>query len=92
MNAIAEIDKAGRLVVPKKMRDALHLVPGTRIALRQEGEAIVMEPERKGRGLYLKNGIPVYEFGHPLPPDCVDWVEQAREERAEELMGQWRKS
>ena len=34
MNAIAEIDKAGRVVVPKKFRDALHLVPGTRLSLR----------------------------------------------------------
>lgn len=91
MDAIAEIDKAGRLVVPKKMRDALHLVAGTRISLRQEGEAIVMEPERKGRGLYLKNGLLVYDAG-PLPPlEDRDWVEEARNERAEELMGDWPK-
>jgi len=92
MNATAEIDKAGRLVVPKKLRDALHLVPGTRVELRQEGAGIVMEPERKGRGLYMKNGILVYDTGRPLPPDHVDWVEQNREERAEELMGEWTKS
>ena len=87
MNAIAEIDKAGRLVVPKKLRDALHLVPGTRLVLRREGEAIVLEPESRPRGLYLKNGIPVYDVG-PLPPlEDRDWVEEARNERAEELMG-----
>jgi AbrB family looped-hinge helix DNA binding protein len=92
MNATAEIDKSGRIVVPKKLRDALHLVPGTRLTLRQEGEAIVVQPESKPRGLYWKNGMLVYDFGRPLPPDHVNWVEQSRDDRAEELMGPWTKS
>ncbi len=91
MDAIAEIDKAGRLVVPKKMRDAMHLVPGTRLTLRQHGDAIVMEHEAKPRGLYLKNGILLYDLGRTLPVDHVDWVERNREERAEALMGEWTK-
>ncbi len=89
MDAIVEIDKAGRLVVPKKMREALHPVEGTRVALRQDGDAIVMENQTKPRGLYLKNGILVYDAGHTLPHDDVDWVEKNREERAEALMGEW---
>jgi AbrB family looped-hinge helix DNA binding protein len=92
MNATAEIDKAGRLVVPKKMRDALHLVPGTRLSLRQEGTSIVVQPEAVSGGLRWKNGVPVFEFGRPLPPDHSDWVEKARDERASELMGPWTKS
>jgi AbrB family looped-hinge helix DNA binding protein len=85
MNATAEIDKAGRLVVPKKMRDALHLVPGTRLTLRTEGEAIVVQQEVKGRGLYRKNGMLVYDIGRPVPPEAVDWVNQDREERIEHI-------
>ena len=85
MNATAEIDKAGRLVVPKKMRDALHLVPGTRLTLRTEGEAIVVQQEVKGRGLYRKNGMLVYDIGRPVPPEAVDWVDQDREERIEQI-------
>ena len=84
MNATAEIDKAGRLVVPKKMRDALHLVPGTRLTLSQKGNAIVVQPEAKPRGLYWKNGMPVYETG-PLPPEHVNWLDEDREERSESL-------
>jgi AbrB family looped-hinge helix DNA binding protein len=91
MNATAEIDKAGRLVVPKKMRDALHLVPGTRLTLIQKGDAIMVQPEARPRGLYWKNGMPVYEFGKPLPRDHADWVDQTREERADALMGAWTK-
>ncbi len=90
MNAIAEIDKSGRLVVPKKMRDALRLVPGTRLSLKTEGERIVVQTEAKPRGLYRKDGMLVYDGG-PLPPNHVDWLDQAREERTEMLVGQWPK-
>ena len=86
MNAIAEIDKAGRLVVPKKMREALHLVPGTRVVLRKEGEAIVLEPESKPRGLYMKKGTLVYDAGPVPPTDAVDWVAEDREARMRALL------
>ncbi len=91
MNAIAEIDKAGRLVVPKKMRDALHLTPGTRLTLQQEGKAIILQQESKPRGLHRKDGILVYDSGRPIPPDAADWLEENRNQRAEALMGKWPK-
>ena len=91
MNAIAEIDasttidKAGRIVVPKKLRDSLHLVAGTRITFRQEGTELVIAHESAASGLTFEDGIPVFRLGKPLPPDHVHWVENAREERADEL-------
>ena len=81
MNAIAEIDKAGRVVVPKKMREALHLVPGTRLTLRQDGDSIVLEPEVHPRGLYVLDGWPVFDGGGQGPVDVTDWLAQDREER-----------
>ncbi len=84
MVANVEIDEAGRIVIPSELHDALHLIPGERLVLREEDGAIILRP----RGLYWKNGIPVYETG-PLPADHVDWVKQSREDRAEELMGEW---
>ena len=86
MNPIAEIDKSGRVVVPKKLRDALHLVPGTRLSIRQQGCGIVLEPEARPGGLYLKDGLLVYSTGRKLPPDHVTWVEQDREDRADESL------
>jgi AbrB family looped-hinge helix DNA binding protein len=91
MNAIAEIDKSGRIVVPKKLRAALHLIPGTRLAIQLQGAGFLAEPESAPRGLSLKNGILVYDTG-PLPPDHVNWVEKNRDGRNEELMGEWPKS
>jgi AbrB family looped-hinge helix DNA binding protein len=86
MNAIAEIDKAGRVVVPKRFREALHLVPGTRLSLRQEGETIVIQPESKPRGLYMKKGTLVYDAGPVPPSDAVEEVAKARDARLEAIL------
>jgi AbrB family looped-hinge helix DNA binding protein len=86
MNATAEIDKAGRLVVPKKLRDALHLVPGTRVSLRLEGEQLLLEPERRGRGLYMKRGTLVYDAGPVPPSDVVQWIAEARQDRMDSIL------
>ena len=40
------IDRAGRIVIPKKIRTAVHLEPGTRIRVRMARSGIVeIEPE-----------------------------------------------
>lgn len=39
------IDKAGRLVVPKAIRDAAHLHPGTQVRFRLTGGCVQIEPE-----------------------------------------------
>jgi AbrB family looped-hinge helix DNA binding protein len=86
MNAIAEIDKAGRLVVPKKFRDSLHLIPGTRLFLHQEGARLVMETEAKPRGLYMKKGTLVYDAGPFSQTEDVDWAQKDREARISTLL------
>jgi AbrB family looped-hinge helix DNA binding protein len=88
MNATVAIDKSGRLVLPKKMRDALRLVPGSRVVIKQTVDSIVIQAETKPRGLYKKEGAWVYDTG-PLPPDHVNWVDEAREARIDQLMESW---
>ncbi len=87
MATITEIDKAGRVVVPKKLRDSLHLVPGTRLSLRQEGDRIVIEPESRPRGLYMKRGTLVYDTGPGPATDAVDEIAKDREARMKHLSG-----
>lgn len=87
MNATAEIDKAGRIVVPKKLRDALHLVPGTRVALHQQGESIILRTESQPKGLYLKDGTLVYDAGVVPAGDIKEWIEKDREDRALSILG-----
>lgn len=87
MNAIAEIDKAGRLVIPKKLRDELRLAPGTRLVLHTQGESLLVEPESPPRGLYLKRGTLVYDSGPGAPSDAAESVRQDRESRMTTLLG-----
>jgi AbrB family looped-hinge helix DNA binding protein len=39
----------GQLVLPKPVRDALHLKPGHRLSVAVEGRRIVIEPESAAR-------------------------------------------
>jgi AbrB family looped-hinge helix DNA binding protein len=87
MSAITEIDKAGRVVVPKKMRESLHLVPGTRLSIRVEGDGVVIEPQRKPRGLYLKKGTLVYDTGPGPETDAVEEIASVRKARMDALLG-----
>jgi AbrB family looped-hinge helix DNA binding protein len=86
MGTITEIDKAGRIVVPKKMRDSLHLVPGTRVSIRTEGDRVVIEPESKPRGLYMKKGTLVYDAGPGPATDAVSEIADSRRARMESLL------
>jgi len=88
VSTITEIDKAGRLVVPKKMRDALHLKAGTRLVLDQSGESIIVRAESKPRGLYMKNGTWVYDTGTQLSGDLQEWIDEDRDDRMRNAMGE----
>jgi AbrB family looped-hinge helix DNA binding protein len=89
MIAIVEIDKLGRLVVPKKVRDALHLRAGDKLDLEVDGERMTLAPKRAAKGLHMKDGWLVYDSGGPpLSQDTVnDWVRKSREERERRMMG-----
>lgn len=90
MKTTAQIDRAGRLVVPKAFRDALHLRPGDRLRVRTEGEALVLEPEPVyAKTRIAEDGWPVLENGGKRLPLSVfnEVLEQIREERDRHNLG-----
>jgi AbrB family looped-hinge helix DNA binding protein len=93
MNAIVEIDKSGRIVVPKKLRDALHLTPGTRIKVERAGHSLILEPDIGYARLVIENGLPLIfpteGFAGPsLDNDqVIDLIEQGRLERDRRILG-----
>ena len=77
------IDKAGRIVLPKPVRDQLRLLAGDALLLDSSGEKITLRPVRKNAPLRKKRGVWVYSTGEPLAASIVDAdAEQIRSERA----------
>lgn len=60
------IDKAGRVVIPKPLRDALRLSPGDSLQLDSSGESITLRPIHETAPLRKERGYWVYRTGQPL--------------------------
>ena len=92
MIATVEVDRLGRLVIPKKMRDALHLRPGEKLDLECNGERLVMSREHSAKGLYMKDGWLVYDSGGDSfsAYDVRRWMEEDRNERMDHVSGSGR--
>src|SRR5713226_8822466 len=58
------LDKAGRVVLPKPLRDRLQLAPGDTLDLESEGERITLRPVRQNVMLKKELGVWVYQ-GEP---------------------------
>jgi len=87
MNAIVEIDKAGRIVIPKKMRDAMHLTPGTRLRIERHQHQIQIEADAPEPNLEIRDGFAVLVGGPPITVEDVnDSIRQSYEERNQRIM------
>lgn len=61
---MVSVDRAGRIVIPKEVRDRLDLEPEVELELSVEGEAVVLRPVRRaGRRVVEIDGWPVIEPG-----------------------------
>lgn len=59
---LVTIDKAGRIVIPKDVRDQLALESDTQLEVTVEGADLRLAPVRRpGRRMVLENGFPVFE-------------------------------
>ncbi|MDQ3396959.1 MAG: AbrB/MazE/SpoVT family DNA-binding domain-containing protein [Deinococcota bacterium] len=79
------MDRFGRVLIPKEVRDALKLAPGQALRLEVENGKVVLEPRSKEVGLVRKGRALVF-CGGSLTEDPSDWVSRMREERAQELI------
>ncbi len=82
------IDKAGRVVLPKPVRDEMQLRAGDSLELESSEDRIVLRPRRGGTGLHKKQGIWVFSTGEPISAEATDKVlQEIRKERELRFMG-----
>jgi AbrB family looped-hinge helix DNA binding protein len=82
------VDKAGRVVLPKPVREELQLAPGDSLELESSEDRIVLRPARgKGR-MYKKQGVWVFDSGEPLDAETVNkTLRKVRAERDRRNLG-----
>jgi len=85
------IDKAGRIVLPKPVRDELQLSPGDSLEVESSEERVVLRPVHGHGRVYKKQGVWVFDSGEPLESDVVNkTIRRVREERDRRNLGKLR--
>jgi len=82
------LDRAGRLVLPKPVRDELQLAAGDSLELDSSEGQIVLRPVRGTASLRKKRGIWVMSTGKPLSAEVVNrTIQNIRDERERAIAG-----
>jgi AbrB family looped-hinge helix DNA binding protein len=82
MNITVTLDKAGRVVIPKALRDDLRLQPGDALELESAGESVTLRPVRSTTRLRKEHGVWVFRTGKRLTAAVTDQVlRESREQR-----------
>ncbi|MDN5869877.1 MAG: AbrB/MazE/SpoVT family DNA-binding domain-containing protein [Nitrococcus sp.] len=63
MNTTVKLDKRGRIVIPKPLRDELRLLPGDSLALEAAGDQITLRRMRSGSAMREEHGVWVFRSG-----------------------------
>jgi AbrB family looped-hinge helix DNA binding protein len=80
------LDQAGRVLLPKGLRQELQLCPGDTLQLESNGDEITLRPVRPKALLKKEHGVWVYQ-GEPSDASITDLIDMAREGQ---IRGQFR--
>ena len=78
---VIPIDKAGRVVLPKEMRDRLRIHAGNEFEVIEEEDRIVLKPAEKEPKLVRKGSVLVFVPDEDLSKEGEDIVKKLRAER-----------
>lgn len=81
------LDKAGRVSLPKALRQELQLSPGDSLQLESQGERITLRPVRASAPIRKEHGVWVYRSGTPSTVSIRKLIEEGREERHRSNVG-----
>src|SRR5687768_5530534 len=77
-----QIDRAGRIVIPKPVRQRFNLLPGDKLRLSADQTGIRLEPTDPGGKLVRRGSVLVFtgEFNEPVTSEGVQrMIEEDRE-------------
>lgn len=77
------LDRAGRVLIPKTLRQELHLGPGDTLQLESEGDEITLRPLRPKALLKKEHGVWVCQ-GEPCDASITDLIDRHRESHIRE--------
>jgi AbrB family looped-hinge helix DNA binding protein len=77
------LDRFGRIVIPKVIRDDFNLKPGSPIRIEESDQVIILKPLQGEANLQWKDGVLVFS-GTPLG-DLSKELEKHREDRAKNI-------
>lgn len=81
---IVTIDRAGRVIIPKAVRDRLCLTEGTTLKVSLSQDALTLVPQQASTELRKKNGFLIYDG--ELLAKKEDPLERTRMERGRDLL------
>jgi len=88
MSITITVGKAGRVVVPKPIRDSLGLRVGSRLRLDVHGGKLEGVPEADDVRIEMKDGFPVIRGGPAVGDDeIVKAIKADRDDRIERIAG-----
>jgi AbrB family looped-hinge helix DNA binding protein len=88
MKAKLNIDRAGRVVLPKTIRDRLQLGPGESLEIESFEDHIVLRPVRARATIRRELGVLVFDTGEPVTAaDVRENIQKIRDERSDVALG-----
>ncbi len=79
---VVTIDAAGRIVVPKRLRDRFNLVAGTELEIETSGECLQLRRVEGGTALVSKKGILVHHGDARTALDVAAFIRSERDARS----------
>jgi AbrB family looped-hinge helix DNA binding protein len=85
--ATLKMDKAGRVILPKPVRNRLGLKAGSDLEIEETAEGIVLKPAEPRPSMTTKQGLWVHTGKVPAGFDVVQAIHEDREDRIRKLAG-----
>ncbi|MGA3344213.1 MAG: AbrB/MazE/SpoVT family DNA-binding domain-containing protein [Terracidiphilus sp.] len=77
------VSTKGQMVIPASIRESMGIEPGTRVAIRQEGDRMILEPQTLANKLRILRELRGSTAGGPSGADML--LDERRKERELEL-------